>query len=191
MDMTKFKDSWRGTQAENKFNRLIIAGLLVLVLILAGSLAAKNTTVVMVPPTLEERGEISAGGSSPEILESWGFYMAYLLGNVTPGNAEYLAKNISRHLSSRMYQPVIDAINAQVKQVKEERITTTFSANEATFHPETGTVVVTGEAVTRGLRGEPEEAQRTYEMKFIVRNYQVLLDDIKVYRGNYNPGKKQ
>lgn len=44
---------------------------------------------------------------------------------------------------------------------------------------------MSGELVTTGLRGEQQRELRTYEMRFIVQNYRVLLDDIRVYKGNY------
>lgn len=187
MKLSHFMDGWRGTQSENRFNRMLIAGLGLLVVLLTVGLVSKSTTVVMVPPTLEQEASLSENNASTEIQKSWGMYIATLLGNVSPGNASFLAKNISTHLSPHMYQPVVTSIQEQVKQIELEQLTTTFRATTVTWQQETGSVIVSGEAVTQGLRGEPQKAQRIYEMKFVTRNYQVLLDDIKVYRKGEAP----
>ena len=50
-------------------------------------------------------------------------------------------------------------------------------------------VVVTGELVIRGLRGAERREIRTYEMGFIVRDYTVLLDELRVIDGAWAKDK--
>lgn len=42
MQWTKFLQTWEGTRAENRFNRLVIAGLIVLVLVFGSVALMKN-----------------------------------------------------------------------------------------------------------------------------------------------------
>lgn len=49
MQWNKFLQTWEGTRAENRFNRLVILGLIVLVLVF-GSVALMKKTIVTVQP---------------------------------------------------------------------------------------------------------------------------------------------
>lgn len=182
----KLKDYLRtreGALAENRVGRLSILILVVANVLLVGALAAKSQTVVLVPPTLEERSVVDARAASDEMKVAWGLYLAGTLGNVTPRSSEFLKTNVSRFLSPRLYRSVVDGIEQQATQIREEQITLQFMPTLAKYDPEIEKVVVTGELVIRGLRGAERREIRTYEMGFIVRDYTVLLDELRVIDG--------
>lgn len=182
----KLKDYLRtreGALTENKIGRVSIAILALANVILVGGLATKSQTVVMVPPTLEERSAVAAQEASDELKVAWGLYLAGTLGNVTPRSSEFLKTNVSRFLSPRLYRGVIDGIEQQATQIREEQITLQFMPTLARYDGEIDKVVVTGELVIRGTRGAERREIRTYEMGFIVRDYSVLLDELRVIDG--------
>ncbi len=84
MRLSDFLSTWEGHEAENRFSRLIILGLLVVCVIT--SLAAWRTerSIILVPPTLTKEVEVTRSAASSEFKESWGLFLAELLGNTTP-----------------------------------------------------------------------------------------------------------
>lgn len=185
MKMTDWFKTREGALTENKWGRMIILVQMIVILVMAFGMANQRQAVVLVPPTLEERGSVQAQQADAEIKTSWALYIANMLGNVTPSSSQFLTENMSRFLSPRMYRPVIERIDAQAKQLREEQITLQFIPTVARYEPEIDRVVVSGELIERGLRNAERRSVRTYEMGFIVRDYKVLLDSMRVMEGEW------
>jgi conjugal transfer pilus assembly protein TraE len=183
--MAKYLKTWDGTLAENRFHRLTTLGLLGLALVLGGGLMVKDTTVVLIPPNLDARGEVSSAAASEDVKVAWGMYLATLFGNVTPKTVGFLTERVGQHLSPRMYRPVLEALDKQSKEIQQENLTISFAPSLARWEPTSQRVIVTGEMSTRGVRDEERRITRTYELGFVVQNYRVLLDDLKVYEGSW------
>lgn len=174
-----------GSLAENRIMRTAVAIQTFVIVVLAIGLVNKNTTVVLVPPTLDERSEISASGSSPETQTAWGMYLAGLMGNVTPTSSKALKEMISPHLTSKLWGNTRDALDAQVREIQQAQLTLSFAPTIARFDPDSKKVIVTGELVIRGLRGQEKRELRTYEMGFVTKNYRVMLDSLRVMKGKF------
>ena len=91
MNLKSYLKSWEGTQNENKWGRMFIAGLIVAVLVLIGMLANKQTIVTIQPFTLHDEAWVTEDDSSQGYKEAWGFALAQLFGNVTPSNVGLIA----------------------------------------------------------------------------------------------------
>lgn len=176
-----------------KLNRILlgILGLLtVSVLILCLALVFKSQPIQIESlPDLDKPAVIDKGSADSEAQIAKGLYLVGLLGNVTPNSVEFLSRNISRDLTPRMYQPVQDAIQLQSKQIKEQSLRLSFSAQLARFDEETKKVVITGEVIVMDQRGNEARELRTYTMGFVSRNYRILLDDLSVAQGAAPPIK--
>ncbi len=90
MKFDVFLKSWQGTQLENRWQRFLIAVLVLSNLLLAVAAFSRNTVVAIQPPTLSETAEVSRNQATQPYLESWGLYLAELMGNVTPGNVSFI-----------------------------------------------------------------------------------------------------
>lgn len=191
MKLTEYLQTRNGALAENRFSRWALLIQSIIILVLSFSLAIKRTAVVMVPPTLEERTEIASNNASQEAQIAWGLYITGLLGNVTPTSSEFLVGHISRYLSPRMYRPVIESIEAQIKEIREEQITLSFIPTIARYDDKKGSVMITGQLVIRAVRGQEKRETRTYEMRFITRNYVVLLDELNITEGPRGASQEQ
>lgn len=191
MKFAPFLKTWHGTGDENRFHRRSNAVLLGLNLLLLIAFMAKGQTVVLVPPNLADTGSISASSASDEVRTSWALYYATLIGNVTPGNVAFLANAMGTGLTPRLYHDVNQAMSDQVKQVQTEQITTHFSAAQTRIDPASGHVLVSGQLITEGVRGNSEREIRTYEFGFVVSHYRVLLDTMVVHKGDFTPGQKE
>lgn len=189
--MSTYLSSWDGAIKENRFHRLALLGAMLVILIQSIALWRQDSTIILVPPQMEERGQISGSSASEAVQVSWGMYIATLLGNVTPQSVEVLATNVGQHLSPRMYRPVLTQLQEQVKTIQEEQITVAFVPTLARWESSLPGVVVSGEMITRGIRGGEKRMQRTYELKFVVQNYRVLLDDLRAYEGTWQTNRQE
>ena len=96
MKLCQFLESWRIVQAENRLHRIVLLGLIVTNGLSALAALRTERAVVLVPPSLDKEVEITRNTASSELKESWGLYLAELLGNVTPTNADFIGKGPDR-----------------------------------------------------------------------------------------------
>lgn len=183
MTFQQYFATYRGAMQENRFHRTAHLVQLAAILVLALLLITRDHTVVVVPPGLEGEAQLTRKSASENLMTAWGLHVATLLGNVTPSTSAFLGNSIGPMLAPSIYRRVLDAIDAQVKHIQEEQVTLTFAPTEAKFDAAGDVVYVTGELITRGVRGTEERELRTYEMQFTVADHRVLLADIRVYRG--------
>ena len=102
MNLKSYLKSWEGTQNENKWGRMFIAGLIVAVLVLIGMLANKQTIVTIQPFTLHDEAWVTEDDSSQGYKEAWGFALAQLFGNVTPSNVGFIKDHVVCCLQNRL-----------------------------------------------------------------------------------------
>ena len=191
MNLGNFLKTFHRTMDENKFNRRAILALIAANVLLVVTFLLKGQTIVMIPPDLDKQGSISASVASDEVLESWGLFYATLMGNLTPKNAPFLLDNLSKGVTPALYHDVEQSIQAQVKQIVTEDITTRFTPANSFVDPKSGHVFVSGELVTQGVRNTSEREPRTFEFSFVVRRYRVLLDAMQNHKGDYHPGPQE
>lgn len=186
MKLTDYLSTREGALIENRFSRVALIGLVICNLVLCFGLLLQRESVVLVPPTLEDRATVHVSAADREMQIAWGMYMSGLLGNVTPSSAQFLKANIGRHLTPRLYRPLVESIDAQVEQIKEEQVSMQFIPATARWEDKVDKVVVSGEFVVRGVRGAERRGLRTYELGFKTSNYRVMLDEIRVMDGPWS-----
>lgn len=181
MRLSDFLKTWHGIEAENRFGRLVILGLLAIGVIT--SLAAWRTerSIVLVPPTLTHEVDITRSKASGEYKEAWGLYLAELLGNVTPATADFLKEAIEPILAPSIYRTVLDAMAEHIKAIQMDRVTISFRPRQVLFEEETNKVFVSGELTSQGPNSHPDVRRRTYEFVLSIKNYRPRLDYIDVY----------
>ena len=92
MTLGDFLSTWRGTTLENRVWRITVLVLVASNLILVGLVGQVERTVVLVPPVLEGEVTIAREYASQQVEESWGVYVAQLLGNVGPTTVDGLVR---------------------------------------------------------------------------------------------------
>ena len=70
-------------------------------------------------------------------------------------------------------------------------VTIRFTPSFAKYIQAKKHVIVSGELVTTGVRGNAVTEQRTYEMGLTVENYHVVLDELQVSKGAPKPSDIQ
>jgi hypothetical protein len=76
---------------------------------------------------------------------------AQLLGNVTPGTVDFVKERLTPLLSPSIYQDVIDAIEIQAQQIKNDRVTMRFEPRFVEYEPKSDKVFVYGYSYVKGL----------------------------------------
>ena len=183
MKLNEFLTTWRGTRIENNLQRWTIAGLVLSNIAVGLAAFARGETVVLVPPDLTAQVAISRTDSDRDYRLAWAFFLAQLLGNVTPGNADIVKKAIEPLLSPAIYRDTVRVLAEQVERIKRDRVSLRFEPREVKYEASTGKVFVEGFSVVSGTAGRDERNPRAYEFLIKVSNYRPVIEYIDNYVG--------
>jgi len=188
MKADDYRNSFDGMRHERRISRLVLLGLTFSLVMCLLYISTRDATVVMIPPGLSEKGEVSKTTANSAVKEAWGAFIAESLGNVTPENADFIAKNLGAMIDPSVYKKLMEVIGQQSQLVKDEQVTLQFATNAVFYVPSQDVVVVSGEYTIRGMRQEETRKVMTYELGLRVRNYNVALTSLDLYEGPWRPG---
>lgn len=183
MKLDAFLTSWQGTQLENRWQRLWISVLVFSNLLLCIAAFSRDTVIAIQPPTLSKSAEVAKAQASQSYLEAWGLLLAELMGNVTPGNVSFIRVAIEPLLTPQVYQQVIDVLEVQARQIREDRVTLKFQPRKVEYELATGHVFVTGYSLVSGAVGDERRQTRTYEFDIVIEQYRPRLNWMDTYEG--------
>lgn len=185
MQFGRYKKSFSSLQLENNFFRILTLGLLVLVIILVIALLNKKTIVTVQPWTLARDAQVTEANASQSYMEAWGLALAQLIGNVTPGNVDFVSEQLKPLLSPKIYHETLDAIQSGATQLKEDRVSMRFEPIRVTYEKTTGMVFVYGRSYMRAGTSMSKESKsnRTYEFKLEISNYMPQINYLTTYEG--------
>ena len=185
MQFGKYKKSFSSLQLENNFFRILTLGLLALVVILVIAVLNKKTIVTMQPWTLARDAQVTKTQASQSYMEAWGMALAQLIGNVTPGNVDFVGEQLKPLLSPKIYHETLDALQSGATQLKEDRVSMRFEPLRVTYEKSTGMVFVYGYSFMRAGTSMSKESKkhRTYEFKLSISNYMPQIDFLTTYEG--------
>ena len=191
MKMSDRFKTLKGALEENKVSRYVLLVLAVANVLLAILAFGRDQMVVMVPPNLSEKVEISESQASSGLKESWATYVAMMMGNVTPRNAAYLSELVGKIVAPNIYKDFLESISEQTKLIEDEQLTLQFTPSQVFYLPEKDVVVVSGEFSLRGMRDVEKRMVRTYEIGIAIKNYRVQINSFSVYEGPWNPAREE
>ena len=185
MELKRYLSTFHGLKMEAYFSRMVTTVLLLLVFFQVAVLATRPTIVTIKPWTLTEDAQVPRDDASRSYLEAWGFALAELVGNVTPGNVAFVSDRLKPILDPKVYHQVLEGLEANARTLVDERITMRFEPRRVVYEKSTGKVYVFGYSFVRqGTSFETERRdQRTYEFKLRIANYAPLLMGIDTYEG--------
>lgn len=183
METKALKETWRNTIAENKFGRLLVAGLVLSNLIAVSFIMSRDQIVVIPPPNWTSELEISRDSANAEFLKSYGLFISTFLGNITPSNVEFVKSNVGRYFDPDVYAMIRDGIEAQAVAIRTEGLSISFTPRQVDYEQATRKVFVTGFTRTEGRGGQSDNVQRTYEFVFEIFNYTPQVVSFNIYRG--------
>ncbi|NGZ66612.1 hypothetical protein G6Z92_06380 [Vibrio aestuarianus subsp. cardii] len=173
-------------------NSILIAsnGCLVLALCVSLFINAQKDTVVI--NNLNEHCEvleISRSYLHEEGHKRIGFFLATLLGNITPKNNSIIADAVMPYMAPDIYQSVKDRLALQLHELERDEITMSFTPE--LFLLEDGIAFVTGKGQMSGPTGKPKKFVRTYEFEIEVVNYTPIVRYVDVYEGRAHDSEWQ
>ncbi|MBS9424199.1 TraE/TraK family type IV conjugative transfer system protein [Photorhabdus caribbeanensis] len=183
MNLKKYLKTWEGSQTENKWGRIFQGGLIAIIFLLVIQVFSKETIVTIQPFTLTEEAWVTKNNASQSYKEAWGFAFAQLLGNVTPRTVDFVKERISPLLAPNIYQDVIDVIEIQAQQIKNDRVSMRFEPRFVEYEIKSDKVFVYGYSYIKGASSNEERSERTYEFVVKIANYAPVLDYIDTYAG--------
>lgn len=183
MKWKDFLQTWEGAKTENIWLRSFIAVLLVVILGLVFMVFRKETVITIQPFTLTEEAWISEANASQSYKEAWGMALAQMVGNVTPSTVDFLKERLGPILTSRIYQEVMDVLEIQAADIKNDRVTMRYEPRAVIYEQSTNKVFVEGRSYVRSVGSRERETFRTYEFVIKVRGHLPQLDHIETYEG--------
>jgi len=184
MKISSLKKSISGTRDENKFMRIIAAGMLVVNGALVIGLLSQNPVVTIVPPAMAEQGWVDSNAASESYTEAWALYVASVVGNVNPQTATMIRSSLEPLLSNDIYQDVINAVESQVAQIRQDRVVIKFEPKEVLREKQNSNkFFVVGRTLMTGPNGKPIRSNTTYEVELEIRNYKPVITYLTTYSG--------
>ena len=179
MDFKNLKQSF-GSLKRTSTILVFSNGILVALLMVSLFINFQKDTIVI--HNLNEScqdSQISRSTMNEATHKRLGFYLAGMLGNITPANYEFASKAVMPFIAPNIYQKVKTLMALQIDGLKRDEVTMTFTPT--TSFVENGTTFITGSGTLTGPTGKAKKYTRTYEFDFIVDNYTPLVRYIEVY----------
>nr|WP_298059582.1 TraE/TraK family type IV conjugative transfer system protein [uncultured Halomonas sp.] len=183
MKYQQYLDTFQGMMSENRFTRLALVSLCIALVFVSFTAMRKDAVVTIQPYTLTEEAWITQSNASQSYKEAWGLMMATLTGNVTPATLPFVKERIQPLLSPIIYQDVMEALEVQSLEIRNNRISMRFEPREVIFEPNSNIVFVSGDSYMTGPDGETIRDRRSYEYRVDIRNYAPLFSYIDTYAG--------
>jgi len=175
--------NWKSALAENFFLRSVTLLLGISLVITTLMLSVKNERILLVPPQMTKEFWIERDRVSPEYVEQMGVFIATLVGNLSPANAEFNVNMLVKHyLDPGSKNPeAMRELLGQAAYIKKNNITQAFfpssisivdSANmkvrvEGSNIINIGTARISGEKVS-------------YLIKFNARDYKLYVEEFMI-----------
>lgn len=144
MNFSIFKKTHDSLAQNNRIYLWVIVVLAVIVLVQQWNIVTLKTRVVLEPPYLDKAVKIGYASADANYYESWGLFVAELVGNLTPGDAGYVAKNLGKLFDSGDYQIVRGKVLASAAAERADQANFFFQAKKTIWQPVNHTVFVYG-----------------------------------------------
>lgn len=183
MNLERLRNSIKLVEIENQWGRAIMALLVIVILILALKLHSQETPVVIIPPGMNEEGQVMATAASESFHAAWSHHLAQTLGNVSPGNANFVRSAVEPLLGSEIYDQTMIIIERQLDAIERDRVAYSFEPREVLFDRETRTTHVVGRHYTHKGAGETDRENRTFEFQWDFSDYRPILRFVDTFEG--------
>jgi conjugal transfer pilus assembly protein TraE len=183
MEYKKFASTWLSLQASNQFMKMVCLCLMALNLVALIGWMKKDNVVILMPPGLSEKAEISKNKASEGYKKSWAMYTATLIGNVTPENADFVLESFSVMVTGDIRALITEQVAQELETLKQEKVSSVFEIIRVTYEPESDKVFVTGRNRMIGGGGKSTPTDQTFEFRIDVKQYSPIITSMAAYKG--------
>lgn len=135
--------------------------------------------IVLIPPYLTKKAEITQSGFSSAYLEAMALMLANDRLNITPQNVEGSNQNLLQFVDPEFYVNFKAQLSRESKSITEEKISSSFYVSEVKSNPKKLIVVINGQL----KRWVGERAigtdQKSYQITFVKRGSILLMKSFK------------
>ena len=183
MDVRRFANTWNGIHSFNNFLRVVVICLIVTNIVSVFGWIGKDQLVLILPPNTNEKVEISRMNASQSYKKAWALFIASLLGNINPENAEFIKASLANMVTGEIKLAMNEQIAMAIEQLKQEKVSAVFEVRQVIYEPETDHVFVAGHTNLVGAGGKTNTSDQTYEFKIDVNQYSPLITYLSIYTG--------
>jgi conjugal transfer pilus assembly protein TraE len=184
MNLHSFGRTWDRALRTNLLLGLLAISQMAAVIVLTLSFVDSKTRVVLVPPNLTTQARVGYVTASGNYLKAWGLYLAEMIGNITPANADFTIKSIHRLFSADIYVATERQIAQYAGSERKTGIVSFYHAHEIRWQPATKTVFVTGDMVTTTADGSTSgRVEETFQFGMQVVDGQPVVTHFLAYHG--------
>ena len=179
----KWIRNWKGALAENFFLRSVTLLLGVSLVVTTLMLSVKSQRILLVPPQITKEFWVERDRVAPEYMEQMGVFIATLVGNLSPGNAEFNVNMLIKHYldPARKHPEAVRELLGQAAYIKKNNITQAFfpssvsvvDAGNMKVRVEGSNVVNIGTARVSGERV-------SYLIRFNARDYKLYVEEFSI-----------
>lgn len=186
MNIDNGKKTIADVKNENNFFKkiLLVMALVNLFLLAVLAYALLKQTVVVVPPVVTNKYEISSDGASPTYLVDMAEYVITMLRTINPQNVEHNNSVVLKMVSADTQPKFRKILDAQAARIKKEDIITVWSgANVPPKIVNKNSVVLNGTLRTyysdKLVSNDPKEYKVTFDINTFGRLYVAQVEEIK------------
>jgi len=183
MKLKSLSTSWNGIKSENTFLRILVPLLITAIVVLSIIMKNRESPIAVVPWTLDHKVEFSRNNGDVGTKKMWAMAVAELIGNITPGNADFVVNKLERMLSPDIFSVLKTNLADQVEEIKHESFTTNFTPQDIIYEKKTDKIFVAGRMEMSGASGASMTFIRTYEFKIEINNWYPKIIHFDVYKG--------
>jgi conjugal transfer pilus assembly protein TraE len=182
----KWIRNWKSALAENFFLRSVTLLLGISLVITTLMLSVKSQRILLVPPQITKEFWIERDRVAPEYMEQMGVFIATLVGNLSPGNAEFNVNMLIKHYldPSLKHPEAVRELLGQAAYIKKNNITQAFFPSSiSVVDTDKMKVRVEGSNVmnigTARISGE----RVSYLIRFNARDYKLYVEEFAIETG--------
>lgn len=197
MRLKAIKFDWSLAVTTSRFLLVSNIGLVLLLLIFGYMAFNQRERVILVPPHLDKRVEISWNAANADYYKGTGLYIATLLANVTPTNIQFVMDTTRSLFQKDVFAPIALNLMALSKEASFLRNTSInfFSPTKVQYEPELRKVFISGTITNSNFQGldglestgvkvRPVIDLITYEMVFTMQDGRPLVTAFNSYPGD-------
>jgi len=175
--------NWKSALAENFFLRSVTLLLGISLVITTLMLSVKSQRILLVPPQITKEFWIERDRVSPEYMEQMGVFIATLVGNLSPGNAEFNINMLIKHYldPARNNPEVVRELLGQAAYIKKNNITQAFFPSSISIVDSANMKVrVEGSSIMNVGTARVSGEKVSYLIRFDARDYKLYVEEFTI-----------
>jgi conjugal transfer pilus assembly protein TraE len=175
--------NWKSALAENFFLRSVTLLLGISLVITTLMLSVKSQRILLVPPQITKEFWIERDRVSPEYMEQMGVFIATLVGNLSPVNAEFNINMLIKHYldPARNNPEVVRELLGQAAYIKKNNITQAFFPSSISIVDSANMKVrVEGSSIMNVGTARVSGEKVSYLIRFDARDYKLYVEEFTI-----------